>query len=193
MLGILVKQDDSVAPGQLIATIDDAAGAAAVDAFGGAPGAGVVQHRHTHAGADYAAAGADYAAAGADGGGGSGGDAPAAAAAVAGRVPGIRFPPRVTPDGVRISSLPAAEAADWAARLAGGGGGSAAAAAAPAAPAVAASAASAGAPAVAAAAKPAAAPKPASGVTTTRLGRAPARTPLTDRELEAIMLGGALD
>ncbi|GBF98199.1 hypothetical protein Rsub_10699 [Raphidocelis subcapitata] len=179
VLGILVKPDDTVIPGQLIATVDQAA--APTGLFTAAP-----------------AAAAPAAAAPAAAGSSGGGAAAAAAAAAHGRVPGIKFPPRATPDGIRISSLPAAEAASWQQQAVGGGGGGGAPAPAAAAHAAAAAAA---APAHAAHAPPppVSASAAALGLTarakvvTTRLKEQPARMRMTERELEAIMLGGATD
>lgn len=125
LLGILVKVDETVIPGQLIATVDDAAAAAAF-------GAPATPQQQPEAAAPAAAAAAPAGAAAAA--------APAEAAAAPERQPGIKFPPRVTPDGQRISALSAAEAASWLQRLTGGAAPHAAApaAAAPAAAAVAA-------------------------------------------------------
>lgn len=114
---------------------------------------------------------------------GSSGSRPAAAAAAAapapaahGRTPSIHFPPRVTPDGKRISALPAAQAVALNASLAHGS-------AAPAAPAAAATAAA----AAPAPAKPAAAPAPKLVWVT----RSAPRSVLTNRDMEMIDLGGA--
>jgi pyruvate/2-oxoglutarate dehydrogenase complex dihydrolipoamide acyltransferase (E2) component len=225
-VGILVKPDDTVVPGQLIATVDETTAEAGL----------------------FAAPPPRPAAAAGGGGGETGGGAAAAAAAAAAhtaaaaRVPGIHFPLRVTPDGQRISALPAAEAARWLQQAGGGGGGAAAAAAAAAAPVAAAghhvvhsqapipaSAEAVGKtgrakvrgggrrerpplprqcrsrttrsqpsapPARAARHSPrprACSPRPCPQVVTMRLKEQPPRIRMTDRELEAIMLGGALD
>ncbi|KAI8471504.1 MAG: single hybrid motif-containing protein [Monoraphidium minutum] len=164
LVGILVKQDDTVTPGQLIATVDEKSAASAGALFGGAPAA-------APAAAAPAAAGAPAAA---SGGGGA-------------RRPGISFPPRVTPEGVRISSLPAAEAAAWAQRLGGG------AAPAPAAPAAVGARAAPPPPPPVSAAAAAVGKTARAKVVTTRLKEQPARTRMTDKELDAIMLGGAID
>jgi hypothetical protein len=128
----LVKVEDTVVPGQLIATVDEStadAGLFAADAAAAAAAAAAPAKPASTGGA----------AAGSGGGGGTG------------RVPGIRFPLRATPDGQRISSLPAAEAAKWLQQAGSGAGAAAAAAAAPAAPAAAAPAAASGGAAAAAA------------------------------------------
>lgn len=174
VLGLLVKVDDTVTPGQLIAMVDEApapggllSAAPAATAAPGAPPTPV-------AAATAAAAGAPPH-----------------------RVAGIQFPPRVTPDGQRISGLPAAEAASWAQRLAG-----AVAAAAAAVPSHAASVPAPSQPQAHGAHHPVFPVSPMvaavgrtarAKVVPTRLKEQPQRSRLTDKELEAIMLGGAVD
>lgn len=170
ILGVVVQEQETVVPGQLVATLDDAAAKASL--IGGTPAA-----------SQPAPAAA----------------APAPPAAPAGhRIAGIRFPPRMTADGRRISALPAAEAS---AILQGMQPGAAAPAAAAAA-----------APAAAQSSKPAAAtgafmakpaaPAAAAGVSSAapgkfsssvlQLERMPQRRELTEKEMELIELGGAL-
>ena len=97
----------------------------------------------------------------------------ALAAAEQGRVPGIRFPPRRTPTGERISDLPEqAQAA-----VSGG----------PPAPAAPAAAAAAAAPP-----KPAAAAAAGFKARAVKGGKVPPRRTLTAQEMEVIDLGGAM-
>jgi len=91
------------------------------------------------------------------------------------RAGGIHFPPRMTPDGRRISSLPAEQQAAFLSEASPPSDG------APAAPAAAA------AEAASAAAPPTGAPLRASGRSDTH----PDRYPYSEKEMECIMLGGA--
>uniref|UniRef100_A0A383V4A1 Lipoyl-binding domain-containing protein n=1 Tax=Tetradesmus obliquus TaxID=3088 RepID=A0A383V4A1_TETOB len=170
ILGVVVQEQETVVPGQLVATLDDAAAKASL--IGGTPAA-----------SQPAPAAA----------------APAPPAAPAGhRIAGIRFPPRMTADGRRISALPAAEASAILQAMQPGAAAPAAAAAA--------------APAAAQSSKPAAAtgafmtkpaaPAAAAGVSSAapgkfsssvlQLERMPQRRELTEKEMELIELGGAL-
>lgn len=104
--------------------------------------------------------------------------------AVHGRIPSIRFPPRMAPSGERISSLPAAQQDQILKQLSS----------ATPTPAAASQAASLAAPA-AAAPKPAAPSAPAAAPakpTRVLLKEAPARRTVTEREMELINSGGAL-
>ncbi|WIA32973.1 hypothetical protein OEZ86_006135 [Tetradesmus obliquus] len=170
ILGVVVQEQETVVPGQLVATLDDAAAKASL--IGGTPAASQP--------APAAAA-----------------PAAAAAAPASHRTAGIRFPPRMTADGRRISALPAAEASAILQGMQPGAAAPAAAAAAPAAapssnPAAAtgASMAKPAAPAAAAAVPSAAPGKFSSSVM--QLERMPQRRELTEKEMELIELGGAL-
>ncbi|KAG2448278.1 hypothetical protein HYH02_006862 [Chlamydomonas schloesseri] len=168
---ILIKPSDLVSAGQLVAVVgaEAVAGSAAAAPSAAAPGA--------------AASGAPA----------------VAAASSSGRAHSIKFPPRMTADGVRISSLSDGEYDKAIAAATAASSASAPAAAAPAAPAAAA------APAVA---KPAAESYPMSAMKAANFGAAknknrltyvtrpdgrggPPRRELTARELELINLGGA--
>jgi 2-oxoglutarate dehydrogenase E2 component (dihydrolipoamide succinyltransferase) len=170
LLGVLVKQDDTVVPGQLIFTIDESA----------APG-GIGSPLPAAAPAPAAST--------------SSAPPPPAAAASGGAAasghdrahrPSIAFPPRRTADGAQISSMPEQQAHAALARLAGAQP-SAAAAPSPASPAP--HAAAAGAAASRAGGAPAAAGRGTTSVT--HLSETPARRELTEEEVERIMLGGA--
>jgi hypothetical protein len=96
-----------------------------------------------------------------------------------GRIPGIRFPPRRTPAGERISDLPIEKANAVTTQLLGG-------------PAPAAAPGAAAAPAAPAAAPKSPAPQPVAGPKTTLVtGKVPPRRTLTAAEMEMIELGGA--
>jgi pyruvate/2-oxoglutarate dehydrogenase complex dihydrolipoamide acyltransferase (E2) component len=158
IVGILVKEQDTVIPGQLIATVDDTA-AAGMGAASPAPSATASSTPPPPAAPE-----------------------PAADAHAPSRIPGILFPPRVTPDGQRISSLAAAEALKWIKDLMQ-----------PRAPATAAATATAAAQPPRPAA-PAAAPESlasSNAKVTTWLDEQPRRRELTEEEMEVIMLGGA--
>lgn len=97
-------------------------------------------------------------------------------------MPAIKFPPRTTPDGQRISALPAAEADAVLAKLTG--------VAAPK-PAPKPAATPAARPAAAAAAsKPAGVAGPPRSKDTTYIQDRPARRTLTEREMDMINMGG---
>eukprot|EP00879_Flechtneria_rotunda_P004229 GHRR01004477.1.p1 GENE.GHRR01004477.1~~GHRR01004477.1.p1 ORF type:complete len:264 (+),score=97.03 GHRR01004477.1:175-966(+) len=93
VLGVVVKEQDLVVPGQLVATVDDTA--AQGNLIGATPAASASNSAQSAAAPSQSS--------------------PAAAtrstdAGTRHRVPGIHFPPRRTADGHRISALPAQEA-----------------------------------------------------------------------------------
>lgn len=104
------------------------------------------------------------------------------------RTPMIKFPPRMTPDGRRISLLPAAEADAVLAQIMQHSQ--------PAAPVQAAPAAAATAPAAAKASAPKPSPQPAAGskksTHTTYMSQHPPRRTMTKTEMDMINLGGAM-
>ncbi len=161
LLGILVQADDTVVPGQLVATVDDSSPAVAPQPAGPAAPHPAKQPEPSASAA-----------------------APAGAPAAGGplsnskRVPGILFPPRIAPDGRRISALPASEAHALLTQLQAG----------------------AGAVPQPQAAAPAAAPAPSltsaspeapRRATVSWLADTPGKRQLTDSEIDMIMLGGA--
>lgn len=154
LLKLLTQANQTVVPGQLVAVIDEAA-AASNGSKSAAPAAKAASSAPTP-------------------------DAAAPAPEAPGRIPSIRFPPRVTPDGQTISALPAAQAAEVLAKLSGSPAAATGHAAAPAPPA----------PASAQGAAPersaAAAQVPSSSV-----AEAPPRLPLSKMEMELVDLGGA--
>lgn len=185
ILGVVVQESETVVPGQLVCTIDDAA--AKANLIGATPSP------HQPAAAAAAAA--------ADGQPAPAAAAPAPAAGGQQRVPGIRFPPRVTADGRRVSMLPAAEArAVLEAWRAGSSPGTAAAATAAAGAPPGGAAVGAAKPgafawphaaAAAAASSPGAAKPSKFATSVTVLDRMPPRRELSEAELELIELGGA--
>eukprot|EP00775_Hariotina_reticulata_P012651 gene12651-biopygen14537 len=195
VLGVVVQEQDTVVPGQLVATLDDAAAQAKL--VGGKQAAAAFKPDQSSSKIS---------------------PEPAAATPAAGhRTPGIRFPPRVTADGRRISLMPAAEATAILEQWQASGAASPAAPSAatgpvtdmPAAAAAAAavppppprsaaihvmpSSFSSGHPTTHVAASHAATTEPSKFATSAvRLDKMPARRQLTDKEMELIELGGAL-
>lgn len=156
---VQVKVGDTVKPGTPICSVGDGAGVSAAAAPPPQPAAS------------------------------SSGSTSAGAQSSSGRKPSIKFPPRVAPDGRRISDLPEAEAASVLQALSAAASsvqGSGAPAAAAPAPKPAAPAASAPASA------PAAAPAPKAGKVVLPSDAAPPRLKPTRLELDMINLGGAM-
>jgi 2-oxoglutarate dehydrogenase E2 component (dihydrolipoamide succinyltransferase) len=180
ILGIVVQEQETVVPGQLVATLDDAA--AKANLIGATPPAAASYQTHATAPASAAAS--------------------AAHPAPSHRTPGIRFPPRVTADGKRVSALPAAEAQvviqQWRSEAAAAtpqtaaGGTSHSATPAAKHPDAADSLSKGAKPAAAAEAAALAAAAPSKSATGVRqLDKMPPRRELTEKEMELIELGGA--
>lgn len=114
ILRLQVKQDDNVEVGAAVASIAEGGAAAAADAPAAQPQQQEAQQQEAPAAAAAAPPPQPPA------------PSPPAEATPTHRTPSIRFPPRVAPNGERISSLPAAEAQSLLASLLGGDEGEAA-------------------------------------------------------------------
>lgn len=189
ILGVVVREADTVVPGQLIATLDDtAARARLIGAKPTAAAAASAQPQHPP-GAVPTVSAASVPVMGT-----AGGSSSSSSSGVPHRRPGIHFPPRMTPDGVRISSLPTEQAAAAIAQLAAAhdSGAVAPAAAQPTSAVDAANAATPAGSQPTAAGAPAAPAAPSRfSSSTTLMDRMPVRRELTQQEMEMIELGGA--